>query len=461
MRRLDDVLAPPELAAARSVAAVAEIGMTPAGSPSTRRRVLLAGAGVGAGLLRGGIDAGRATKAPTDFRRDPTPAGDGRSVSAGATVKTQGEAGGVAHLDDHRIARVVVDDLVSRYPRPVGRNSHLGSHGSGPTSPIALVRTDQGAVGWGLLRGPADGLDGLVGRRLADLFDPAVGVIAEEADPLDVALHDLAGVILRQPVYRMIGAHDDPIVPCYDGAIYLDDLDPEQAPSGVDAVLRNCAADYALGYRAFKLKIGRGYRWMQREAGLRRDIEVTRAVGERFPDCTMLVDANDGYDVDGFIAYLDGVGDVDLFWVEEPFEERREDLARLRAYLARRRPTTLIADGELRPDIPFLLELAAAGLVDVLLMDVLSLGLTGWRRLMPELRRIGVAASPHAWGVPLKTLYCAQIAAGLGNVPTVEAVPGSAPTVDTGAYRLEEGSLRVPELPGFGIDPPPTRSTGA
>jgi len=364
----------------------------------------------------------------------------------------------VTQLDDHRIARVVVQDLVSRYPRTVGRNSHLGSHGSGPTSPIALVQTDQGAVGWGLLRGPTDGLDGLVGRRLTDLFDPAVGVIEAVAEPLDFALHDLAGTILGLPVSKMIGSHDDSVVPCYDGAIYFDDLDPEGNPRGVDAVLQNCADDYALGYRAFKLKIGRGYRWMERDDGLRRDVEVTRAVAQRFSDCPILVDANDGYDIDGFVAYLDGVGDVDLFWVEEPFAERREDLARLRSYLDRHRPTTLIADGELRPNIPFLLELASEKLVDVLLMDVLSLGLTGWRRLMPDLIRIGVAASPHAWGVPLKTLYAAHLAAGLGNVVTVEAVPGTVPTVDTAAYRVAGGSLHLPDLPGFGIEPP-RRST--
>src|SRR5207244_9661773 len=161
---------------------------------------------------------------------------------------------------------------------------------------------------------------------------------------------------------------------CYDGAIYMDDVDPEAAPRGLPAVMANCAQDYALGYRAFKLKIGRGNRWMEPEAGLRRDIEVTRAVRERYPESPILVDANDGYTCDGFLRYLDAVADCRLFWVEEPFRETCDDLRRLRAFLDARSPETLIADGESGFDVPFLLELARERLVDVLLMDIASLG---------------------------------------------------------------------------------------
>ena len=46
----------------------------------------------------------------------------------------------------------------------------------------------------------------LTGRRLSELFDPAVGVTAPEALPLDLPLHDLAGAILGEPCYRMMGA---------------------------------------------------------------------------------------------------------------------------------------------------------------------------------------------------------------------------------------------------------------
>src|SRR5688572_20178214 len=127
----------------------------------------------------------------------------------------------MSELENHHISRIEAGQLESRYPRTVGKNARLGSHGSGMTSPMAVVHTDQGAMGWGLLRGDAD-LSQLIGRRVTDLFDPATGVLVDEALPLDFALHDLAGVILGKPVYAMlaeaVGRTPDRAVPCYDGA---------------------------------------------------------------------------------------------------------------------------------------------------------------------------------------------------------------------------------------------------
>ncbi|WP_420110676.1 enolase C-terminal domain-like protein, partial [Pseudactinotalea sp.] len=150
--------------------------------------------------------------------------------------------------------------------------------------------------------------------------------------------------------------------------------------------------------------------------------------------------------------------DCDLFWVEEPFQEDAEGLRVLRDYLVSSGSSTLIADGEFEPDEAQLLELAEAGLIDVMLMDVVSYGLTAWRRIMPTLASLDVAASPHAWGMPLKSLYAAQMAAGLGNVLTVEGVPGGTDGIDTAGYRFSDGVITVPDSPGFAL-PVPTTST--
>ncbi|MGW5362146.1 enolase C-terminal domain-like protein [Actinopolymorpha pittospori] len=355
-------------------------------------------------------------------------------------------------LADHRIDRISTRKLHDHYPRTVGRNARLGSHGSGGTYTVAVVHTDQGASGWGIALGDVDPCQPLVGRRVEDVFDPAVGVTEPSAMPLDLALHDLAGRLLGQPVYAMLGAAGSTTVPCYDAAIYFDDLDPDDDPRGLDAVLANCAADHALGHRAFKLKIGRGNRWMPAADGVARDIEVTRAVRAAYPEARILVDANDGYPAERFVDYLEAVSDCGLYWIEEPFPETHEDLRRLRRDLDRLGSTALIADGEARPDIPLLLDLAAGGLLDVLLMDVVSYGFTAWRQVMPEVVAAGVAASPHAWGQPLKSLYAAHIAAGLGNVAVVEGVPGHTTGIEPASYQLVEGSIELSSAPGFGVE---------
>ncbi|MFF0345771.1 enolase C-terminal domain-like protein [Kribbella sp. NPDC004875] len=346
-------------------------------------------------------------------------------------------------LSNHLISSITTTEIRYEYLRTIGRNSFLGSHGNGGTTTVYVIETDRGATGWGLPLSHGDP-GSLIGRRLADLIDPDRGVVDQTAMFLDYALHDLAARILDVPVYATLGAAGSPRVRCYSGGIYFDDLD-----GGLDAIRANLAQDHAFGFRDFKLKIGRGHRWMDSAAGLRRDIEVTRLARELYPDAGILVDGNDGFTVNGLFEYLDAVADCDLYWIEEPFQERRPDLQALHDHLRTLPTRPKVADGEYDPDEEHVLSLAAEGLVDIALMDVTGHGLTAWRRTMPELKS---EASPHAWGLPLKTLYAAHLAAGLGNVPIIEGVPGH--TVGTGDYTLEDGYVVLPDRPGFGLDLP-------
>ena len=359
----------------------------------------------------------------------------------------------MSHPDPYIVA-VDVLILPTRYPRTVGRNARLDSHGSGGESTVAVISTDTAQTGWGLVEGLGGETTDLVGRPLSDLIDAGSGVRDEAHLWLDIALHDLLGVVEDVPVHALLGGRGETSVEVYDGAIYFDDLDPDDAPRGTAAALRNCRDDAALGYHNFKLKIGRGNRWMPRTDGDARDIEITRAVRDAHPGAKILVDANDGYDLARFCQYMDAVADLDLYWVEEPFRDDPDDLAALRHHLDTVSPSTRIAEGETSPEVDALLPIAARGHIDVLLMDVMSYGLTRWRRLMPQLVDLGVHASPHAWGRPLKTLYAAQMAAGLGNIDIVEGVPGTTLGVDSSGYAFVDGRLSVPDRPGFGLPLP-------
>ena len=359
-------------------------------------------------------------------------------------------------LDYHTLDKIDFTTIELRYPRLVGRNAQKGIHGYGPQVGICTIYTKQGAKGIGMLRGSREDAEKLFatlkGKKVSDVFAPEKGVLNDECFILDIPLHDLAGVILRKPVYKLLGSEKPFVTKCYSGMIYMDDLDPQEKPSGLDKIVEECRYDYDHGYRQFKLKIGRGSKWMSPEDGLKRDIEVTKLVNNYFPDCDILVDANDGYTVEGFIRYLSGIEDIPLWWIEEPFRETEKDYAILKKWLDdNRRRNTFLADGEAYPDLPLALELGDKGLLDIYLEDILGYGFTRWRSLMPVLKEHKLLASPHNWGEYPKTLYTMHLAAGLGNTPTIEGVTCYSSDIDFGHSRLENGILIPADTPGFGM----------
>ncbi len=190
---------------------------------------------------------------------------------------------------------------------------------------------------------------------------------------------------------------------------------------------------------------------MPLKQGMKRDIEVTQKAAEAFPDCDILVDGNNGFSVQEFIHYLEGIGEIPLFWIEEPFHETVKDYEKLRDWLKSNNRDTLLADGEADPEPNLLMELMKRRLMDVFLTDIQGYGFTNWRKLMPELIKLNVQASPHTWGSLLKTYYTAHLAGGLGNTVSIEGVTSTSDDVDLSGYRLDKGKLFPPDKPGFGM----------
>lgn len=371
------------------------------------------------------------------------------SVMAARDIPTDNE------LAYHTIEKIAVKKVRINYPRFVSKNAIKGNHGWGYDETICELTTNQGASGWGVVvsrHSEKEISEYLIHKKVSDVFSVKDGLTDPVCAYCDVALHDLAGKILNKPVYELMGAATPQTTLCYSGMIYFDDLTPFYGKTmGVDILLKECQFDYDIGYRQFKLKIGRGNKWMSKTAGIQRDIEVTKLVAKSFPDCDILVDGNDGYTVSEFSGYLKGIEGTKLFWIEEPFRETVEDYTELRTILRDTGRKTLLADGEAAADQTFLRKLEEMKLIDVHLTDIQDIGYTGWRKLMPELAKLKIFASPHAWGSELKTNAVAHLAAAYGNTVTIEGVTCISDDIDFGDYRLEKGKLIPSTAPGFGM----------
>ena len=177
-------------------------------------------------------------------------------------------------------------------------------------------------------------------------------MLDDAARGLDHVLHDLAGQILGVPVWQMLGGKGPRRTPIYSSSIHFEGLVPLEQPAGLPGVLAACQQDHEAGYRDFKVKIGRGLRWMPPSEGLTRDVAATRAVREANPEARILVDANNAYSVDDCIQYLDGVADCDLFWIEEPFREDWSQLILPKEHMYKSGCGALIVEGEDRFEAP-------------------------------------------------------------------------------------------------------------
>lgn len=223
-------------------------------------------------------------------------------------------------LQSEKINTIEWKQIKLSYPRQVGKNSRKDIHGYGPSVKVCVLQTFN-KQGLGEVRGGISNQKKnllrtkTIGKSVFELIDADTRLVKDEYRDFDIAIYDLIGVLLDKPAYLLFGEPVSHRVKCYSGMIYMDDLEYSTKEEGERCVLENCRYDY--GYRYFKLKIGRGGMWMPREEGLRRDIEITKLIHERFPDVKLLVDANDAYTVDECIAYLEGVGSVEIYWMEE------------------------------------------------------------------------------------------------------------------------------------------------
>ena len=358
-------------------------------------------------------------------------------------------------LEKHKISNMELIDLNYHWPRFVGKNGRIDFHGQYHTCTALRLRTDQGAAGWGLSNKSAENLYPLLkGHKVSDLIQPQIGIPNTLDRSVDFALHDLMGVILNKPVYQLLGNIGTKETKVYSGMIYLDELNPGNETKGFDVVLENCDWDYKYGYRQLKVKIGRSGRWYPHDEGLNKDIEIVKLIRKAFKDRSteILVDSNDMYSLDDTIKFLDGIGDIPLFWVEEPFTENLEDGRTLRKWMDNNGfGNTYYADGEAQPNHEVCLELGKEKMMDVFLPDIYGLGFTEWIRLQKKLKEIGMLGSPHAWGNRLKTNYITHIAAAFGNIPTIEGVTCFSDEIDFGNYPIIDGKLRVSDAPGFGM----------
>ena len=159
---------------------------------------------------------------------------------------------------------------------------------------------------------------------------------------------------------------------------------------------------------------------MPLDKGTQRDIDVIHAVREAVgPDASILIDANNGYNLNLTKQVLGGTADANVYWMEEAFHEDARVYSLLKEWLNAEGLETSIADGEGGAS-PNLVDWAKNGLIDIVQYDIFSPGFSRWLELGPELDAANIGTAPHHYGGHYGNYVTCHLAAKVERFEFVE-----------------------------------------
>jgi len=356
---------------------------------------------------------------------------------------------------------------------------HVSDFGRLRTFDAAILRieTDSGIIGWGEGKnaaGSAGSYSALVhllnhefGPRLIgrdpseitpiweDLYNGVrAGAAAARGHPLpelsrrgltmaaisavDIALWDIRGKALDQPIWALLGGRKAARLPAYASGGWADAAGiGDQLQSYIDAG----------GFRAVKMRVGSMDHRPQVSA--ERVKAARKAIG---PDIELMVDAHGTYTVAEAKRFATLVADCDLAWFEEPVSaDDRAGQAEFRSWTS-----IPVALGESECTRFDFAALVAARAVDILQPDpAFCGGITETMRIATLASSFNLRLAPHLWaGAPCFFAGLHVLAASPAGF-IVEFSLGANPMIHNlsrAPVQVHNGTIAVPDGPGLGLE---------
>ena len=255
------------------------------------------------------------------------------------------------------------------------------------------------------------------------------GLVTRAVSAIDVALWDIRGKALGMPVWKLLGAESGGM-PTYASGYLWRHFD-------LDELATTASALVAKGFRAMKFRMG-GEETV--EAEMARLRTMREAVGDRIE---LMVDINQGWDVNRSIAAGRGMAEHGVHWLEDPTHfQDYAGLARIADAL-----DTPIAAGEYAYGIEPFRHMLEARSIDIVMVDLLRVGgITQWMK---------VAHMAEGYNLPVVTHLAPEILGhALAVAPNglyVEHMPWAFPLFEEVPTLDASGQLAMPDAPGLGL----------
>ncbi|GGZ40101.1 D-galactarolactone cycloisomerase [Echinicola pacifica] len=332
---------------------------------------------------------------------------------------------------------------------------------------IVKITLDDGTYGWGEGYGPAHVL-----KAGIDFFKPFLlgksaleheilweemyrrsmdyarsGILQAAISAIDVALWDLKGKLLNQPVSVLLGGVKNPIIEPYATGLYFTRVDNLSQTLAEEALMYK-----SQGFRATKMKVGLGL-----EQDIKNVASVRKAIG---PEMKLMIDANHAYSYKEAIELARQVEQYSISWFEEPVSpEDYEGYRRMRDHTS-----IPIAGGEceyLKYGFRRLLENES---VDIVQPDICAAGgLTEAKKIATLAQAFNKDLVPHTWGTWIAISAAIHFVANLDKNPgrmyngrpmlELDRTENSLrDEVTLHQVKLENGLIQVPNSPGLGVE---------
>lgn len=261
----------------------------------------------------------------------------------------------------------------------------------------------------------------------------APGPINQAISAIDIALWDVLGRYLNQPLVHMWGGNiDRPI------GVYISGLGPDSPGKMAQPFLNQ-------GITAFKLKVG---------FGVDLDEQNLADMRESLPDDTSLfADANQAWDVETTLKMIPLLKKYKVSLLEEPIAT--DDL---KGYQSLREKNNLrLAAGENLYHLKDFNRFLASGVINVIQPDVTKVGgLTTAKRVCSLALAHQVSVAPHYLGGIVGLMASLQLFASIpkGYLMELDANPNPLrEDINLIKIPVTDGCLRLPKEPGIGFLP--------
>jgi L-talarate/galactarate dehydratase len=264
-------------------------------------------------------------------------------------------------------------------------------------------------------------------RRAASFAGPG-GIFTLALAAFDIALWDIRGKLLDQPLCALVGGYRDRAPTYASGAL--------PRASSLDELARTSTQLVDHGFKQLKMQLGG-------ELGVAHAIERVRVVRTSIAEeIDLMADLNQRWDVRQAIAIGHRLEPYHLSWLEDVVaHDDYAGLARVTAAL-----TTPIAAGEYHYGIVPFRHLLESHAITIVMIDVLRVGgITQWLK---------VAGMAEAFNLPVVSHLLPEIhvhlIAGIPNGLTIEYMPWTLGLFEETPI-MEDGHLVVPLRPGLGL----------